>query len=413
MRALRVLVALVALRSLRRSPAPFYRARHLRPEPIARAREPLPREPIALRANHFPVTGSRELSFKDVTISQPTLDPFDVNDHEKEERSFALNRGPHALREPEPHRRKRSRETMGRQAKWFAAAAWGSFILVGLSCGTVDPADSRGQAGSAGTGPSAGDGNVSGTGGSGDAGGDGHGDAGGNGHGDGGTANPGGAPPTDGGKPPLGDGGSGGVPDPGVVEPLLPWRVGNSWTYRITKNGVVTEKTTVVGEEEAVGGNGPNAELLANHVMTDKGAKDHTESWQAPSAAEPERIVRYREQAFSASTGKLSSEVYYSPEKLHVDGTPAHTLAGASWTEKYSETELVVGMPAATHATTETWTVVADDETLKVPAGTFEGVIHLQKKGSSTKDYWYARGVGKLKETGTQTEELTAYSLEP
>ena len=43
-----------------------------------------------------------------------------------------------------------------------------------------------------------------------------------------------------------------------------------------------------------------------------------------------------------------------------------------------------------------------DDETVEVPAGTFEHAIHFQKAG---KNYWYLRGVGKLKETGSQTEE--------
>ena len=58
------------------------------------------------------------------------------------------------------------------------------------------------------------------------------------------------------------------------------------------------------------------------------------------------------------------------------------------------------------------WTVIADDETLEVPAGTFEHVIHFQKSGGgSAKEYWYARGVGKLKETGSQLEELTAFEL--
>jgi hypothetical protein len=57
--------------------------------------------------------------------------------------------------------------------------------------------------------------------------------------------------------------------------------------------------------------------------------------------------------------------------------------------------------------------VLADDESLEVPAGPFEHVIHFQKAGGgSTKEYWYVRGVGKLKETGSQTEELTEYSLE-
>jgi hypothetical protein len=45
--------------------------------------------------------------------------------------------------------------------------------------------------------------------------------------------------------------------------------------------------------------------------------------------------------------------------------------------------------------------------------GTFEHVIHFQKAGSgSTKNYWYLRGIGKLKETGSQTEELIDYALE-
>jgi DNA/RNA endonuclease G (NUC1) len=61
----------------------------------------------------------------------------------------------------------------------------------------------------------------------------------------------------------------------------------------------------------------------------------------------------------------------------------------------------------------ERWTVLGDDETVEVPAGTFEHVIHFQKVGSgSTKNYWYAPDVGKVKETGSQTEELVDYHLE-
>lgn len=208
------------------------------------------------------------------------------------------------------------------------------------------------------------------------------------------------------------DGGAGGAP--AVLEPLLPWAVGNSWTYRVTKNSVVSEKTTTVGKLEAVGGSGPSAKLKANHVTTSKGAgsNDHTESWQAPDAANPDRILRFRELTYDPQSGMLQDEVYCSPPKLHIDGSPAHTADGASWTEKYTESTLTVGMPVTSHAVSETWTVISADETLKVPAGTFDHVVHLQKVGAaSTKDYWYARGVGKLKETGTQTEELEAYSL--
>ena len=57
--------------------------------------------------------------------------------------------------------------------------------------------------------------------------------------------------------------------------------------------------------------------------------------------------------------------------------------------------------------------MISDDETVEVPAGTFDHVIHLQKVGSgSTKNYWYLKDVGKVKETGSQTEELVEYHLE-
>lgn len=211
----------------------------------------------------------------------------------------------------------------------------------------------------------------------------------------------------------LGAAGTGGAPEPAEEAPLLPWNVGNSWTYRVTKNGSVTEKTTLVGDLELVGGSGPNADVMANHVTTDKDGTDHTESWQGPAADSPLRIVRFREQAFGAKSGTLDTENHYDPPKLHADGSAAHTVKGASWVEDYSETSLPVGMPANTHSVSERWTVISDSETVKVPAGTFTGVIHLRKVGSSTKDYWYARGVGKLKETGTQTEELSAYTIMP
>jgi hypothetical protein len=197
--------------------------------------------------------------------------------------------------------------------------------------------------------------------------------------------------------------------------PLLPWATGNSWSYRVTKDGEVTDKTTTVGELEVIGGSGPHAEDMAYHVVTAKGVdeKDRTESWQAPDADYPQRIVRYRELSFGAVSGELELEEHWEPAKLHIDGTAEKAVAGASWLEKYAETKLEVGLPETSHEVREVWTVVDDDVTLEVPKGTFQHVIHFQKSGSgATKNYWYLRGVGKLKETGSQTEELVDYSLE-
>jgi hypothetical protein len=196
--------------------------------------------------------------------------------------------------------------------------------------------------------------------------------------------------------------------------PLLPWAVGNQWTYQVTKAGVVSLKTTTIGEAEPVGGEGPNAEVMAFHVTTAKGddLNDHTESWQAPSDEEPARIVRFHEQSFDVTSGKLELDESWDPHKLHIDGTAEHTVAGASWLESYKETKRPVGLSPSTHDVRELWSVLSDDETVEVPAGTFQHVIHFRKVGGSTKEYWYVRGVGKVKETGSQTEELTEYELE-
>lgn len=219
------------------------------------------------------------------------------------------------------------------------------------------------------------------------------------------------APPDSPGAGGEAGGGNGPV---GPEGPLLPWVLGNKWTYRITKDGVTSVKTTTIGDLEPVGGDGPNAEVMAYHVTTAKGAdlQDRTESWQAPAEDDPDRIVRYREQSFGATTGTLELEEYWEPSKLHIDGSAAHTGKEASWLETYEETKLEVGLSPTTHELRERWTVLDDDATVEVPAGTFEHAIHFQKVGgSTTKEYWYLRGVGKLKETGSQTEELTEYEL--
>jgi hypothetical protein len=108
----------------------------------------------------------------------------------------------------------------------------------------------------------------------------------------------------------------------------------------------------------------------------------------------------------------LTLEEHWSPAKLRVDQSPENSVAGASWLEITAETKLPVGGQPVTAMVNDRWTVLADDVTLTVPAGTFENVLHLQKVGgNSNKQYWWARGVGKLKETGSQTEELVSYEV--
>lgn len=191
---------------------------------------------------------------------------------------------------------------------------------------------------------------------------------------------------------------------------LIPWAEGNSWTYRVTGGGEELVKVTTVGALEPVGGSGPNAAKLANKTVTKKGATDETIGWQA---VEGDRLVRYREQSFGKTTGKLQLEEHWDPSKLHVDWSAQHTQVGASWVESYAETKLPADAAATTSTESDTWTVDGVNQTVTVPAGTFSAIVLIKVGGSSPKTYWYVPGVGKVKETGGQTEELVSYQVAP
>ena len=211
-----------------------------------------------------------------------------------------------------------------------------------------------------------------------------------------------------------GVGGSGGAPAMSRG-PLLPWTVGNSWTYRVTEDSTVTTKRTSVGALELVGGSGPNKDKMANLVITHKDDTgdgvdlDETRSWQA---LEGERVVRYREQSFSRTTKQLELEEFWDPHKLHVDSAAAHVATNATWLESYKENKLPVGsQPTYDIATNDRW-FVDGVESVTVPAGTFEALVLRKASGSNAeKKYWYAPNVGKVKETGGQTEELLEYQV--
>jgi hypothetical protein len=193
---------------------------------------------------------------------------------------------------------------------------------------------------------------------------------------------------------------------------MLPWKTGNNWSYQVNDEGVVSVKITTIGDQELVQGTGPNKDVMAHKVVTKKSQMDQTVSWQT---AVGDGVIRYREQSFSASTGALALEEHWDPHKIHVDGTAAHRMTGASWLEIYQETKLPVGGTPETHEGHDRWTVMSACESVTVPAGTFEAVMLLKVSatGGSAKTYWYVPGVGKVKESGGQLEELVSYSLVP
>jgi hypothetical protein len=188
----------------------------------------------------------------------------------------------------------------------------------------------------------------------------------------------------------------------------LPFSEGDTWTYRVTNNGVVSTKVVTVHAQEKVGGTGPHKDDLAFRVTTSKGDADETVSWQA---ADGDRVLRYREQSFHQSTGELEQDEHWDPYKLHFDGSEERTADGAKWVEEYEETKTAPGKAPEVSTERDAWMVDSHGEKVTVPAGTFDAVVVQKAGGSDIKTYWYVRGVGKVKETGGQTEELVSYEV--
>jgi hypothetical protein len=207
----------------------------------------------------------------------------------------------------------------------------------------------------------------------------------------------------------LGDGGMG---DPSQ---LLPLKTGNFWTYVVTdETGVPTPKTQTVMEQGPVGGAGPDAAVNAFRMVTRKGVNgmDETISWQARVGT---RVLRYREQAYMANPPHaLELEEHWAPAKLRVEETPERMVAGATWLETGQETKLPVGGTPTTTEVQDRWTVTAERQAVTVQGKSYE-VLILTKTGAMTqKTYWWARGIGKVKEIGVnQTEELLSWNVAP
>jgi len=124
-------------------------------------------------------------------------------------------------------------------------------------------------------------------------------------------------------------------------------------------------------------------------------------------------VVRYREQSYRTPALDCRRPTIIRSRQALADGSAEHTTNGASWLEVYTDTKIPVGGATGTGSENrDLWTVTSDNESVTVPAGTFDAVV-FQKAGSTNKTYWYVRGVGKVKETGGQVEELVSFMLTP
>ena len=189
----------------------------------------------------------------------------------------------------------------------------------------------------------------------------------------------------------------------------LPLKQGATWTYQTTDvtDGVMGTKTTTVEAREPV----PGGSVEAWRVRSVKEDGDYVLSWQQDNGTQ---VVRHREESYAVGGTKRSEETY-DPGKLRIDVSPDKMVVGATWTTTFNETttDAATGL-TTTQSRTDQWTVESLDESVSVPAGTFH-CLRLRRLGTeagqSDKTYWFAEGIGKVKEAGGQEEVLMTYSI--
>jgi hypothetical protein len=194
---------------------------------------------------------------------------------------------------------------------------------------------------------------------------------------------------------------------PGTSDRLLPYDVGDEWEYRITdlQSGLQTIKGQSVDEEME------HPEYGTVIVQTTEKTNGRTVTL---SRIEGEAVVRL-EQADYDGAGALERTTRYEPFRIRLDESAERTADGASWTEEYTEVVLdAAGTEVARVPTVEEWMVIGADVECSAPIGALR-CLHVRRDtttgGVAQKEFWFARGVGKVRETGGQTEELTGCAL--
>jgi hypothetical protein len=187
----------------------------------------------------------------------------------------------------------------------------------------------------------------------------------------------------------------------------LPLKVGAQWTYRVQTSTGMEMKVTRVEALEPVPG---KPDIMAFRIVTTKGSRlaDKTVSWQEDTGRS---IVRHVEDAYKPGGAAPTGRELWQPFKMRLDERPEKLKDGASWSVEYMETNRPANGVATTQKRSETWTVRSVDETVTVGDRTYRNCLRVNRVGTemgaaSNKDYWFARGIGKVKETGGQTEEL-------
>lgn len=182
-----------------------------------------------------------------------------------------------------------------------------------------------------------------------------------------------------------------------MEESIFPVVPGMKWTYRVTSgSGEVTDKVqTVTGTVSYEGRDAFRFETAR------AGLRDAV----SIQAIDNDRVVRLEE--WNYDNNVLSERDKYIPLDTRVDRSK--TKSGDTYQDQHDKELLDAdGNLLVKKRVIYNFFVEAENELVEVPAGRLACVrVRRDEVGKdSNKTYWFARGIGKVKELGGQTEEL-------
>lgn len=194
-------------------------------------------------------------------------------------------------------------------------------------------------------------------------------------------------------------------PSPGAPVSLWPLTTGSTWTYRITdpEKGIFDKVVNVVGPQAVPETN--TSAILVRSVQPH--IEEH--SWQ--TELQNGTVVRLREE--DLKSGAIVRVTTWSPAT--VKSLSQEQQQGWTYSSTIRELTREDSGLAEEKEQTYVWRVLAVNETVTVPAGTFTNAIKVQRdrpdKTGKTRTYWLVPGVGKVKEDGERLEELSSYDV--
>ena len=205
-----------------------------------------------------------------------------------------------------------------------------------------------------------------------------------------------------GGDEDVGDNGS--TVECGYEDRYLPYQVGYQWTFRVSElsTGDRKTKSQVVMPEIS--------DPVLGTVLVQETSKNNGTTRSLLVRA-GDAVRRLRQEDYNAA-GELQRTTEYDPGQNRLDEAPANLSVGATWQETYTETEYDgLGVMTSAVTTVDNWEVLGVDVECTSPFGVFS-CLHVRRLrtegGVADKQFWFARGIGKVREQGpSQIEELT------